>query len=136
MSKRQTPADPGRSAQAARAQAATVAALAVAAGKAIAMAAAEAGIGERTLYTWLTKPAFKRRVDELRGRLVSEAVGKLSKSMSGAAEVLEKLLRSRDEGTRLKASRAILELAVRLRDHDEMARRLAELERRLDEGGR
>jgi len=135
MSKRQTPADPGRSSQAARAQAATVAALAVAAGKPIATAAAEAGIGERTLYTWLRKTEFKRRVDELRDRLVSEAVGKLSKSMGSAADVLEKLLRSRDEGTRLKSSRAILELAVRLRDHDEMARRLADLERRLDEGG-
>lgn len=121
---RQTPADSGRQ----RKQAAGVAALSLATGMTVRAAAKRAKVGERTLYSWLRKPAFKRRVNELRNRLVSESIGKLSKSMSSAAGVLEKLLRSKKEETRLRAARAILELATKLRESEELERRVAELE--------
>jgi hypothetical protein len=126
----QAPADPGRQ----RRHAAGVAALALAVGKPVRAAATRAGIGERTLYTWLKRPTFRRRVAELRERLVAEAVGRLSRAMAGAAWVLVRLLRSEDEATRLRAARAILELGVKVREHGELERRLAELEESL--GGR
>jgi hypothetical protein len=126
-------ADSGRQ----RKQAAGVAALALATGRTVREAADTAGVGERTLYRWLRKPAFRKRVNELRGRMVSEAVGTLSKSMGHAARALDKLLRSRDKKVKLAAAKAILELATKLRASEELERRLDELEQLLDgrEGG-
>jgi hypothetical protein len=81
---RLTAADLGRQ----RRQAAEVAALALAVGKSVRTAAQVAGVGERTLYSWMKRPVFQRRVDELRERLVSEAVGRLGKAMTGATNDL------------------------------------------------
>lgn len=130
---RPAPADPGRQ----RKQAVGVAALALAVGKPVRTAAREAGVGERTIYRWLKKSAFKRRVAELRERLVSEAVGRLGRAMTGAARVLVELLRSEDEAIKLKAATAIIQLGVKLREHGEVERRLSELEELFggDDGG-
>jgi hypothetical protein len=124
---RQAPADPGRQ----RRQAAGVAALALAVGKPVRTAAQEAGVGERTLYSWLRQPVFKGRVSELRERLISEAVGRLSRAMAAAVQVLVRLLKSEDEVTRLRAARAILELGVQVREHGELGPRLQAIEDRL-----
>jgi HEAT repeat protein len=113
-----------------RSQAATVAALAIAVGKTQVAAAAEAGIGERTLRGWLTKPAFRRKVDEIRAAMISEAVGRMGRGMAAAADVLGKMLGSRDPHLRFKAAKAVLELGTKLRESEELARRLADLERR------
>jgi hypothetical protein len=112
-----------------RRQAAGVSALALASGKTFAAAAGKAGIGERTLYRWAKHPVFKRRVAELRGRLVSEAVGKLSDGMATAATVMKKLLKNRDPDIRFKASKAIMELTTKLRATEELEQRIADLER-------
>ena len=113
-----------------RKQARMAAALALAVGETVAKAAKKAGISERTVYRWSQQSSFRNRVAELRARLVSEAVGKLSKSMASAAGVLDKLLKSEDEGTRLRAARAVLELTTKLRESEELERRITELERR------
>jgi hypothetical protein len=123
--------DPECQPVAGRVRSAPIAAAALALGKTVAAAAAEAGVSERTCYRWLRRPSFRRRVDRLRGAMVGEAVGKLSRSMSAAADVLSKLLTSRDPATRLRASKAVIELAVRLRDQEELAARLADLELRF-----
>lgn len=120
------PSDGGK-----RSQAAGVAALAVAVGKTVKDAAAEAGIGVRTLYSWLKKPAFRRRVSAIREQMVGAAVGRVSRDMASAADVLGKLLKSRSEDTRFKAAAKLIELGVKLRDHDDLAGRLAEVEREL-----
>jgi hypothetical protein len=126
------PADDGHD-RGKRRQAAEAAALALAAGKTYAAAAEKAGIGERTLYRWAKRPAFKRQVAELRGRLISTAVGKLSKSMTAAAKVMTGLLKSDDENVRHKAARSVLELTTKLRDSEELDQRISELERHAAE---
>src|SRR5262245_61320698 len=56
-------------------------------------AAAQTGVGERTIKGWLAEvPAFKARVQELRAALFEAAVGKLSALGGRAAEVLGELL--------------------------------------------
>jgi hypothetical protein len=120
------PADNGRGK---RRQAVEAAALALASGKTYKAAAKRAGIGERTLYRWARQPGFKRRVGELRGRLVNAAVGRLSKSMGAAAGVLRTLLKSEDEDVKFKAARAVLELGTKIREAAEIEDRLADLER-------
>src|SRR5262249_41092374 len=95
-------------------------------------AARKAGIGERTLGRWLRcKPAFRRRVAELRDRIVHTAVGQLSNTMSAAVSKLKKVLNSKNEAIGFKAPRSILELTLRLRENTELAERLAEIESQL-----
>jgi hypothetical protein len=95
-------------------------------------AAAAAGIHERTLRRWYKyDPAFKTRVEELRAESVALAVAKLSSSMAGAADTLTRLLGSRSEVVRLRAGKAILDAALKVRAAEELEERLRALEEKL-----
>jgi hypothetical protein len=99
-------------------------------------AAAAAGIHERTLRRWYKEdPGFKATVEELRAEAVALAVAKLSGSMAGAADTLTRLLGSRSEVVRLRASKAILDAALKVREREELERRLKDLEEKLLAGG-
>jgi transposase-like protein len=114
-----------------RSAAISVAALALASGCTVAAAAEKAGVSERTLFRWLRKPAFKRKVSEIRNGFLDKAVGMLAKCMSSAAGVMAALTKSTNEATRLKAARSILELGLKIRDAAEFAERLDALEQQL-----
>jgi hypothetical protein len=105
---------------------------ALAGGLSVPRAAEAAGLSRRTAYRRLKDPDFRRRVGELRTELFERAAGRLGGAGGRAAAVLAKLLGSADEKTRLAAARAILELGPRVRDAAEIARRLDELERRVN----
>src|SRR5262245_40168611 len=106
------------------------AALALACGCTIDGAAKDSGAGARTIRTWnLTVPEFKRRVDELRCEMTSQALGKLVENMKSAADTLGYLCRKgKSETVRLGAARALLELGVKIRESVELEQRLAALE--------
>ncbi len=106
------------------------AALALAAGLPLRVAAKQSGAGERTIKTWTaTTPAFNRRVAELRADMTSRALGRLADGMAGAADTLGYLSRKgKSETVRLGAARAILELGTKLREAVEMEARIAALE--------
>ena len=57
-------------------------ALALAVGKTIKQAARAAGVSERTAQMWWTEPDFKARVAELRGEMVSRALGSMTELAS------------------------------------------------------
>jgi hypothetical protein len=103
-------------------------ALALASGASIVDAATTAGMSERTAYRRLAKPAFRRRVAEVRAEMVARALGKRADGMSDAASTLRKLLKAKSESVRLSACRALLELGVKLRESVELEARLSELE--------
>jgi hypothetical protein len=113
---------------------AELAAAALAVGKTVKAAAKASGYSERSIYRNLRKTKFRQRVEAIRETLVAEAVGLTTKNMAAAAEVLRKLLRSKSEAIRLRSAKALIELGVELREHGELARRLAELEERMVEG--
>lgn len=117
-----------------RRQAKEVAALALALGRTHKQAAAEAGVSERCIYRWNRLPKFRARVNELRGAAVGAAVNKLSTSMTAASDVLAGLLKNKDANVKLRAARAVLELATKLRESEELEARVADLERRAAEG--
>jgi hypothetical protein len=106
---------------------------ALAAGKTSAEAADMAGVSPRTIARRLTDPAFRQRLAELRGEMVSRASGRMADSMTEAADTLRALLQAEAESTRLGAARSILELGNKLRDAVELEERLAALEKRLTE---
>ncbi len=118
-------ADGGRK----NADAALIAALA--SGATVRDAAATARVGERTVYRRLDNPAFRRRVDEARAEIVARAVTKLSAASTEAVDALRALLSSEMDFARLGAARAILELGLKLREHEQLAERMAALEAQL-----
>jgi hypothetical protein len=109
------------------------AALLLAAGRTIKAAAAETRVAERSVRYWLKEEAFRYRVQELRSELFNRAVGALCRLSGRAAAELGKLLRSKDERTRLNAAKAILEAVPRLLNAAEFEARLQSIERRLTE---
>jgi hypothetical protein len=90
-----------------------------------------AGVSERTVYVRLADPGFCRRVDGFRRALVDGAIGRLSTLADRAADVLGQLLEEESPSTRLRSATAILDQLTRLREHGELAERLAELEARV-----
>jgi hypothetical protein len=111
-------------------------AVALAAGQTLRAAATAAGIGERTATRRWADPGFRRRVVELRAEAVARATGKLADGMAEAADVLRQLLDAdTPPAVRLGACRAMLELAVKLRESVEMEERLQALENHLASKG-
>jgi hypothetical protein len=109
-------------------------ALALAAGQTLRDAAAAAGIAERTATRRMADPAFRRRVNELRGEMVQRSLGRMADGMSEAADVLRELLTADRESVRLGAARSLLELGVRLRESVELEERLQALEDQVSAG--
>ena len=105
-------------------------ALFVASGFSLAAAARKAKVGVPTVKRWSASfPDFRRRVQELRGELTSQALGRLVDGMASAAETLGYLSRKgKSEMVRLSAARAVLELASKMRESVELEARIAALE--------
>jgi transposase-like protein len=109
------------------------AALLLAVGRSVRAAARETGCSERTLRNWQGEETFAARVRVLRSEIFTRAVAVLCGASTSAAVKLRRLLKSEDERIGLGAARAILEAAPRLREAGELAERVEELERRLEE---
>jgi hypothetical protein len=108
------------------------AALALARGCTTAEAAEESGAAKRTILAWsATLPAFRRRVQALRGEMTGQALGRMVNNMNQAAEKLRSLLEAESETVRLGAARSILELGIKFRETVELEERVAELEARV-----
>jgi hypothetical protein len=106
-------------------------ALGLASGLSLAAAARKAKVGVPTAKRWsATLPAFRRRAQELRAEMTSQALGRMAAGMSEAADVLRGLLAAEAESIRLGAARSLLDLGLKLREAVELESRLAELERR------
>jgi DNA-binding LacI/PurR family transcriptional regulator len=106
---------------------------ALAAGGTVEASARAAGVSETTVYRRLREPAFRQRVAEARDEMVNRAVARLSATSTLAADTLRELLKARSETVRLGAARAVLELGSRLREQEDLAERIAALERGLTE---
>lgn len=104
---------------------------AMAAGATFEGAAAQAGVSARTVSRRMEQPAFKAKVDEARADLITRAVGVLADSSSEAAQTLRALLASDRPTVRLSAARAILEMAVKVREHAELAERMTAVEQAI-----
>ena len=112
-----------------RANAQAVAVAGLAAGLTMTEVARQAGVSDRTIRRWLKRDAFRRRVEDARTELITGTVGRLADSAGEAVATLRQLLREGNPpATRLGAARAILEMASRYRESEELERRLTVLE--------
>lgn len=107
-----------------------LAALALAGGATLRVAAEQSGASARAITGWTRDlPAFRARVDQLRSAMTTQAVARLGAGMAAAASTLTYLAgRGRSEAVRLGAARAVLELGDRLRTSAELEQRIAALE--------
>jgi len=102
-------------------------AVALATGQSVRDAAAAVGISERTTYRRVADTDFQGLMRQLRGEMVTTAIGKLSSSMANAAEVLGELLKDKDANFRYKAAVKLLEIGFKADEHARLEAEIAEL---------
>jgi hypothetical protein len=107
--------------------------VALAAGQPVRQAAETAKVSERTVYRRLQDDAFRVALAQERALLAEEAVGRLAKGMTAAADTLAEIAADTAAPTtaRVSAARAVLELGQRLRVELDVERRLDRLEEAL-----
>ena len=91
-------------------------------------AASRVGVGATTVYRRLKDEAFQHQVREARGAMLARTVGNLADATTAAVQTLRQLLGAEGDQVKLGAARAILDQAVRLREHTDLEERLAALE--------
>jgi hypothetical protein len=109
--------------------------LALASGLSVREAAAQAKVGETTVYRRLKDSAFRQRITDARNRLFECAVGKLADAATEAVTTLRVLLNEKSPMVRLGAARCILEAGPRLREHLELEGRMRSIEERISADG-
>ncbi len=109
--------------------------LALASGKSVPDAANTGGVSERTVYRRLDDPAFRKKIQTLRAEMLAQTVGRMVDGMTDAADVLRTLLNAKSESVALGASRALLEMGVKLRASLDLEERLAAVEARTNVKG-
>ena len=106
-------------------------ALILATGASVSAAAEKLGLARSTIHRKLRKPAFRKLVAELRSQLFNSALGRMAENMTHATDALASLLDTSDPGVKLRAAKAVLGLALRLRDSVDVSDRISELEAEL-----
>lgn len=96
----------------------------------IKQAAEHAGVGERTLHTWLDEPLFDAVYRAARRKAVQQATARLQQVSSAAVTVLLQLMASKETppAVRLAAASKVLELSIKGIELEDLAARLAVLE--------
>ena len=96
-------------------------------------AAVASGISHATIWRWLREPEFSRKYRELRRGAVQVATARLQQLTGKAADTLETVMDTATDkpASRVMAARAILALSLKSIEVEDLAERLAELERRV-----
>jgi hypothetical protein len=100
----------------------------IAQGLTIKEAARRVGFSKRTAARRMADREFVAKVDSFRGRLVQDALSRLEGAMIGAADTLRDSLAHDEAHVRIRAAVEILKHAIRVKEHVELADRIARLE--------
>jgi hypothetical protein len=94
-------------------------------------AAKNAGIGESTLWRWLQEPEFNQLYRESRQQALTQAICRLQQVASQAVDCLAEIIANEDAPTssRVTASKAVLELALKATETEDLISRIEALER-------
>lgn len=94
----------------------------------VAEAAQLAGVGERTLHTWLTQPEFRAAVRHAEGDMLDGAARRLLNLQDSAIDTLTEILTSGRASDRRLAAQAVLDYLLKLRELRNLDDRLTALE--------
>jgi hypothetical protein len=98
-------------------------------------AAQAAAVGVATVKRRRADKDFMARVSELRADMLRRASGKLSHYSAGAVAKLYELMDNEDAKVSLGASKAIIDYAMKVREHDELKQELDEIKAALKAKG-
>ena len=108
---------------------------AIACGASIETAANRAGISRSTAFRRVNAPEFKKTLQAMRREIVGRTLSVLSAATGEAARTLIQLTgTAHSSSVRLGASRAIIELSCKLRDHEDFEDRLRHIEDQFEQG--
>jgi hypothetical protein len=98
-------------------------------------AALQAGISEPTLRRWLQRDNFQTAYREARRALMSQAMARLQQVTGTAITTLEAIMGDAEatSSSRVSAARAVLELAVKVAELDDLEARVTALEAALQQ---
>lgn len=96
-------------------------------------AARSLGIGEATLRRWMKEPSFRAAYQTARREAVQEASARLQQAGSTAVATLVEIMQNAkaSDGARVSAARTVLEMGQRSVELDDLAGRMAAIEREL-----
>lgn len=93
-----------------------------------------ARVSKVTVYGWLKVEAFREELRRQREEIVKGALETLKANTAKATETLVKLLDSDKEGIQARAAEDIIEFTQKAIELEELERRIAAIEERLDQG--
>jgi uncharacterized protein YggE len=94
-------------------------------------AATRAGVGERTLFRWLQEDStFQQAYREARRQAVHQAMTRIQQATSTAVKTLESVMKNTKapSSSRVSAARAVLEMALKGVEIEDLAVRISALE--------
>ena len=99
-------------------------------------AAKAAGVGERTLWRWMSEPEFAMELTHAEARAIDAATRRLVQLQEGAVDTLQAVLDDRKlaPSIRLRAAAAVLDYLLKLRELRNVEARLGALEAALSHG--
>jgi hypothetical protein len=94
-------------------------------------AAAAVGVGETTLWRWSQTPEFKATYMDARREAVRQSIAHLQSATGEAVTCLRDVMKSTkaSDAAKVSAARAVLELAMKAVEIEDLAERLATLEK-------
>ena len=100
-------------------------------------AAKAAGIGTRTIKTYLQDEAFRKEYRSRLTELCENAARKAQRELSQSVDTLTAIRDDKDTppAQRITAAKTIIDSALRLREHVELEDRIEALEQRLNDCG-
>jgi uncharacterized protein YggE len=105
----------------------------------ISEAAKHTGVGERTLFRWLQQDtAFQAAYRDARRQAVQQAIARIQQATSTAVTTLEGVMTNPESpsSSRVWAARAVLDLALKAVEVEDLEARIRALEEAVATGGR
>lgn len=98
-------------------------------------AAEQAGIGETTLFRWLQNDDFQEAYREARHKALGNTIARLQQVSQQAVNTLQEVMidETATSNSRVSAAKAVLELAFKAYELEDLAKRVEELEKYLEE---
>ncbi len=97
-------------------------------------AAVKAGVKERSLYRWLTLPAFKAELQAAEKQAIDAAIRRLAELTAQAVDTLREVMTDQEAsaGTRVQAANIALARLLDLRELHGLEERLQRIEKELN----
>ena len=88
-----------------------------------------AGISTTTYYDWMKNPVLAEAIDIQRNTLITDAMQRLRQGIGAAVDKLIALVKSENEEVARKASTSIVEIALKMRESEEIEDRIESIEK-------